>query len=230
MSDVESEETPELSEEKFQDIVTVSTAGSTIEAVFLCDCLEEAGIPAVMQNDSVQGLAGNIGAVRICCPRVHSEDALAVIEKARSQADRTSVEQAFNVQELGFENNPDITVQLQWLVGRIRVDYEGSMEKLGRHVEHWIEEGSGPETITGRLVDAGMLSNDAGSLVDLRIRHYCTANGLPDEMIFLRDHPIDHRTHLLEPHAVGWLAEGTSQKDMARNLSAAGLSMAKRKP
>ena len=62
METPEQQAEPELSPEQLQDLVVVAIPATQPEALYLCDALEEAEIPAVTQGDALYGLSGGPGA------------------------------------------------------------------------------------------------------------------------------------------------------------------------
>lgn len=222
MSDAASD-TTDPSDQELQDIVTVAIANTTIEAVYLVDCLDEHDIPAVMRSNSVQGLTGVPGSVAICCPRVLSNQARILIDTARADSKRESVNATFSQAER-LEDRPDTTAELILLAQKADVDRGETLVKIRRHIDGWIEEGHGTETITGRLETAGLVEPGDGTLVEQAIRNYCASNRLPEEIIYLRDLPMEQRLEQLEQHVVTWLSDGAAETGLARYLAAAGLN------
>jgi hypothetical protein len=157
----------QLSSEQLQDIVTAAVASSALEAAYLSDTLDEAGIPVVTRNDNVQGLGGAVGAVRICVPRVKGDEARALVDKARRDAQQRGVENAFT------EDGRDAALE--------DIEHDPVMEEMARlrdespderwafleaRIVEWLGEGLTVNEIARYLGGAGLTLDEAERLLN----------------------------------------------------------------
>jgi hypothetical protein len=167
MADPDSE-SENISGDDLQDLAIVAVATSLPEAMFLTGILEDAGIPAATRSDSVWGLAGGPGDVRVVVPRKMLERARLEIEQARSQAEQRRVEDAFSAQTVAdrtYEATKDPLLEKMFLIRDSADEAERNL-KLEPYAAKWLTDGTRPVDIAKYLGAAGLSIQEAESFLE----------------------------------------------------------------
>lgn len=174
----EEEEAPEidcgLSQEQLQDLVVAAAPANEAETMFLCNVLDEAGIPAVSEGDRLSAVTGNLGAgTRIFVPRLLVEKAKALIAESLAGAKKRGVEQAFepeNVQET-IDGAKRLTLMREMADLRDK-DAESRKDILAHHIVDWQLANMPAVEIARHLAAAGLSLEEANALVKESVQKY----------------------------------------------------------
>ncbi|MCY3023926.1 MAG: DUF2007 domain-containing protein [Planctomycetota bacterium] len=147
---------------ELRDLVTVARPPTMAEAIYLADRLEEAGIPAMAEPQHLDGLLpGN----RVLVPRARLEQAQAVIEKARAEAQDRGVQQAFNVENVADTTRERQDTALMEMFSLREEDPAERDERLVERVGEWLLDGMPAMQVAKYLAAAGLTQDEAEALV-----------------------------------------------------------------
>jgi hypothetical protein len=176
---------PELSPEQLQDLVVVAIPATQPEALYLCDALEDAEIPAVTQGDALYGLSGGPGGTRVCVPRVLLTKAKEVVDQARIAAKTRGVEQAFDPDNINdMLDDPRAHPALLRLARLRDAEPQLRRETLAKYATYWLERNVPAVDIAKCVAAAGMTQEEATAMIaelNSTLRNSVQAESTQDE-------------------------------------------------
>ncbi len=157
----------DLSPEELADLVVVAETATPAESMYLIDVLSAEGIPVVGDDSSAMGLMGPIGSNKIRVPRATEKKAREIVGRARSQAEKKSIEDAFTP-EAAEETvaQSDAPLEDLELVELRDLDSESRDRRLRILAAKWLQDGEHISEIARRMGLSGIDQNAAAKLLD----------------------------------------------------------------
>jgi len=157
----------EIEARDLQDLAVIATPTTVPEAMYLADALQEAGVPAVSEPQHLDGL---IPSNRVLVPRKFLEQAQAICEKARVQAEARGVDQAFDIENIA-ETTDEKQDPVMMRMFKLRAETpESRNEALVDFITKWLTQDSSVVQLAKYLAAAGLGRDEAQTLVDYTIQ------------------------------------------------------------
>ncbi len=163
-----SERVAQLSQDELLDLARIQT-DSPAEAMYLEDALADVGIPT-----STRAEGGPFQNARlkpeVCVPRKLIAEASAVVARARDEAKKRGIEQAFefeNVEDAQLDRDP--VMMRMFDLGSLPASQRN--EKLSAYIAQWILDGRPERDVARYLAAAGLEQDEAAELIAAAVRH-----------------------------------------------------------